>query len=140
MSTTMSVNAVHQGGMKITAYAGPHQLLMDYPLKGEPPEGFKPLETLLASLAGCAGNTLALLLRKSQLPFISLEIQVQAERREEHPTVFTSIHMEFRLRGRALEDEKIKAILKDAEERVCPVWAMLKGSVPITTSLKVNAE
>jgi len=135
----MTIKAVHQGGMKITAYTGTYELLMDYPLKGEPPLGFKPLETLLASLAGCAGNTLALLMRKTQQPFSVLEVEVKAERRDEHPTIFTRIHMEFRVQGAALDEGKIQNILKDAEERVCPVWAMLKGSVPITSSLKLTS-
>ncbi len=140
MPTEMSLTAVHQGEMKILAQAGTHQLLMDYPLQGEDPAGFKPLETLLASLAGCAGNTLALLLRKTRQTFTGLEVRVRAKRRDEHPTVFTEIHMEFQVKGLGLEEEKVRAVLSDAEERVCPVWSMLKASTPITTSLTVISE
>jgi putative redox protein len=137
MPTEMSVTAVHQGEMRILAQAGTRQLLMDYPLKGEDPAGFKPLETLLASLAGCAGDTLAILLRKTRQPFIGLQVEVRAQRRDEHPTIFTQIHMDFKVRGSNLVQSQVQDVLKEAEERVCPVWAMLKASTPIATSLTV---
>lgn len=139
MPTELTVHAVHQGGMRITAGNGRYSLAMDYPLKpGEEAQGLKPLEVLLASLAGCSGNALALLLNRSHQPFTGLEVTVRGLRRDEHPTAFTDITMDFTLRGKGLDSQIVQRSMAQSEEVLCPVWAMLKGSVKIQWSITLN--
>lgn len=132
------VHATHQGAMRISASIRNHHVLMDYPMLPEDAtEGPTPLELLLASLAGCAGNTLALLLRKGQHSFEGIEVATRGQRREEHPTAITDIHMEFLVKGKDLDSAAIRRAVDIAEARICPVWAMLKPSTSISTSLRI---
>jgi len=138
MTTELTVHAVHQGDMRIAATARAHTIQMDYQRSPkDETAGATPLELILASLAGCAGNTMALLLRKDQQPFEDIEVIAHGQRREKHPTVITEIHLEFMLRGKGLDSVSVRKALDLAEARICPVWAMLKGSTPITSTIRI---
>jgi len=140
MPSEMSVRAVQQQGMHFVATAGAHSLSLDYPLQPGPGEGARPLELLLASLAACAGGTMALLLKKMQQPVRGMEVLAHAQRRDEHPTVLTEIALEFVLRGTGIDAVAVGRALAQAEEKICPVWAMLKGGTKITAMLRVVPE
>jgi putative redox protein len=133
MPTELSVHAVHRGGMRIDAAAGEHALEMDYPMPGGDGAcaGLTPLQVLLASLAGCSGNTLALVLGRMQQPVEAIEVDARGRRRDEHPTVLTDIALEFVVRGKGVEPAAVGRALTMAEEQLCPVWAMLKPGVAI---------
>jgi putative redox protein len=137
MPSELSVHAVHQGEMRIDAVAGDHTVEMDYPMGGGGCAAFTPLQLLLASLAGSSGNTMALLLRRHGQQASGLEVDAVASRCDEHPTVLTDIRLEFTVRGAGLDEAVVRRSLAIAEESLCPVWAMLKGSTPITATLRL---
>lgn len=130
--------AVQAEGMRFNVTAGTHELVSDYPL--EPNivgDGARPLELLLASLAACAGGTLIALLRRGQHPLQGLTVTARGQRREEHPTVFTSIALDFVVTG-DIEADVISRAIAMAESRICPVWAMLKPTTPITATFAIE--
>jgi uncharacterized OsmC-like protein len=136
MQTEYTVAAVHQGGTRIQAAVGDFTVPMDYPLS---PESAKtaptPLETLLASLAGCAGNSMVLLLAKMKQPVAGLDVNVRGLRRQEHPTIITEIDLEFVVRG-DVDHAAAEKALSLSEQQICPVWAMLKGGTTVRASLR----
>ena len=140
MPTEMSVRAVHQEGMHFIASAGEHSVSLDYPLQPGPGAGLRPLELLLASLAGCAGGTMVALLKRMQQPVRGMEVLARAQRRDEHPTVFTEIALEFVIRGAGVDSTVVAKALAQAEEKVCPVWAMLKPGTKITATFRLVPE
>jgi putative redox protein len=134
------IHAIHQGDWRISADDGVHSLLMDYPdpvAPGGELAGLTPLKTLLASLAGCSGNSVAALLRKMRQPVSGVEVEAHALRRDEHPTVYTDIDLAFTVHGSGVDREAVEKAIRISEEQVCPVWAMLKGGVTITSSLRL---
>jgi uncharacterized OsmC-like protein len=134
MASELMVHAVHQGGMRFTAGNGVHAVHVDYPLQaGDSGTGLRSLELLLASLATCGGNTLALLLGRMEQPFTGLEVHARAARREEHPTVLTEIALEFTVHGPGVDKATVERALTVAETQLAPVWIMLKAGTPITT-------
>ena len=138
MPTELVIHADYQGGMKLTAGDGEHAVTIDYPLEpGQPVEGLTPLKLLLASLAGCAGNTVPLLLAKRGQPVRGLEITARGLRRDEHPTVFTRIDVEFVLHG-DLDAEVVEHCIALADEKLCPVWAMLRPATAIVTTYRIE--
>ena len=139
MPTEAHVHAVHEGGMRITAGDGEHSITMDYPMPGADADlaGITPLKTLLASLAGCSGNALAVLLAKMRQPVSGIEVDVRAVRRDAHPTVYTEIALEFLVRGDGVDPAAVERAVAAAEEQICPVWAMLKPGTPIVATCRV---
>jgi len=138
-STELMIEAAWQGGMKVTAGDGEHEVTIDYPLEpGQQVAGLTPLKLLLAAVAGCAGNTVALLLKKRDQPIEALEMTVRGPRRQEHPTVITSIDVEFVLRGQGLDPEVVQHCITLADEKLCPVWAMIRPGTPIASSFRIE--
>ena len=138
MPSELRVSAVHHGGMRTTASAREHTISMDYPIQTG--SAITPLETLLASLAACSVNSLALLLHKARQPLTALEVNIHGHRRDEHPTIITDIDMEFIVHGLDVEPSAGEKAIKVAEEQICPVWCMLRGGTCITASYKIVAE
>ena len=139
MSNELSVSAEYRGKMKylVTNPVG-KEIMLDYLKPLGDYEGFTPLELLLASLAGCAGGTISPLMKKFGMPEFKLKINARGVRTTEHPTVFTSISMEFNFSGSNLNKENLEKIVTIAEEKYCPVWAMLKKSVNIERKIEIT--
>jgi putative redox protein len=139
MPSELVINAEYQGGMKVAAGDGEHTVTMDYPLEpGQTVAGLTPLKLLLASLAGCIGNTVPMLLAKRGQPVRGLEVRATGHRRDEHPTVFTRIDVEFVLHGDDLDREVVEHCITVADEKLCPVWAMIRPATPIVTTYRIE--
>lgn len=124
--------------MRFTAGNWAHAVNVDYPMSpGDAGTGLKSLELLLASLATCGGNTLALLLGRMEQPFTGLEVDARAVRREEYPTVLTEISLEFTVHGPGVDKATVERALTVAQTQAAPVWIMLKAGTPITTSVRL---
>ncbi len=48
-----------------------------------------------------------------------------------HPKVFTSIELDFEFQGGRIDGPSVENAFALSEDRFCPVWVMLKASVPI---------
>ncbi len=131
------MRVVHDGGMRMTATNGNHTVTADYPLEpGAAGAGLKPLELLLGSLGACGGSVVASLLGRAKQPVSGVEVEVRGQRRDEHPTVFTEISMRFIVRGTGVDPAAVDRAVAQSE-RLCPVWAMLKASAPISASVAI---
>ncbi len=91
------------------------------------------------SLGACSGGTIGLLLRKMGKTVSAIKVNVKGTRREQHPTSFQKIHLEFTVTSADTKDADVQKSLKLAEDSVCPVWHMLKGNVEIMTEYKIIA-
>jgi putative redox protein len=141
MATELTIHAVHRGGMRFTVGNGTHEIESDYPLQpGDPGTGLRSLELLLAALATCAGNTLALVLGRMEHAFTGLEVDARGTRREEHPTVLTAIHLDFAVHGPGVDRAVVEKAIAVAETQLAPVWIMVKAGTPITTSVRLDGD
>ncbi|HSK09938.1 MAG TPA: OsmC family protein [Vicinamibacterales bacterium] len=119
---------------------GAYTITTDYPVAPTAPAaGFTPMELLLASLAACTGSVVASLLRRLNQRVAGVEVEARGERRDEHPTVFTAIDLEFVVRGEGVEQAAIERAMAHAD-RLCPVLAMLTPGTPVRTSFRVVEE
>ncbi len=132
MRTDLCVRAVHRGEMRVDVHVREHLLAMDYP--AEAGRNQTPLETLLASLAACAANTLNLVLcRKLGAQVHGLAVEARAERRAEHPTILTDIELVYHLAGESLDAQLIDRAIRITEDQLCPVLAMLRPGTNISS-------
>jgi putative redox protein len=112
---------------------------IDFAKEGEPVAGFTPLELLLTSLAGCSGQVVIGLLRRMGQDVQGLIVRVRGVKREIHPTVLTAVELDFEFRGGRVDGASVEKALALSEDRFCPVWVMLKGSVPIKAKYQIVA-
>lgn len=111
-------------------------------IDGKPPQGDGtgpgPKTLLLTSLTGCTGMDVAALLPKMRVPFDSLVVEAEAELTEEHPKVYKSIHLTFRISGSEVREDKVREAIQLSQEKYCGVTAMLKAHCPITWELVIT--
>ncbi len=94
-------------------------------------ERFRPMEAVLASLAGCSGIDVVKILTQQKEPLQGLTITVDGERADAVPAVFTKIHLRFEIRGNVAENKAERAVALSAD-KYCSVAKMLEPTVAIT--------
>jgi putative redox protein len=113
------------------------EIIMDYVPPIGNGEGYTSLELFLLSLASCSGTAVILMLKKMRKDVSGLKINIKGDRREEHPTYFKTIAMEFILESKDANANDVEKALKISEESICPVWNMIKNNVEISTSYTI---
>jgi len=96
-----------------------------------------PMELVLLALGSCTGCDVLSILKKKKVQLDDAEIQIDAERSEEHPKVFTKIHLEFVFSGKDLNPIHLERAIELSQQKYCPVSAMLRPTVPISTSFRI---
>jgi putative redox protein len=99
----------------------------------------KPLELLLIALGGCTGMDVVPLFKKMRQDVTAVELNISAERSEEHPKVYSKIDIEYVVTGRNLEEDKVRRAIDLSQEKYCSVSAMLKKSCPVNYTWRVVA-
>ena len=100
--------------------------------------GPRPKALLLSGLGSCTAIDVVSILQKMRVPLEGLEVQVSAEVRDEHPRIYTGIHVKYLFRGKDLPLDKLERAVKLSEETYCGVSAMLRPAVPITSEIVVE--
>jgi len=101
-------------------------------------EGYTSLELLLFSFASCVSSTLAIILRsKMQRNVSSIKATAKGKVKEEHPRALSEIQLELSIDSKDTEDSDVQKTLIALEDKLCPVWAMIKGNVKITTRYSI---
>ncbi len=140
MPSEIVTEVVHRGGMRFEGRSRSGRTVeLDFAPPGEPVEGYTPLELLLASLAACSGQVTAGLLKRMGQEISGFRVIARGVKKDVHPTVLTSVVLEFEFTGGRLEPASVERALALSEERYCPVWAMLKAAVPIKAGYKLLA-
>lgn len=99
-----------------------------------------PMELLLISLAGCSAMDVIAILRKKRQPVEHLEVQVRGQRRDEYPTIFTEIDLEYIIHGADVDPAAARRAIDLSRDRYCPIWAMLAPSVPIRSAFRIMSD
>ena len=107
------------------------------PDQGGTNAGPAPMETVLLALGACTGMDVVSILRKMRAPLEGLEIRIAADRAEEHPRVFTRIHLEYVLSGAGLRADQAGRAVDLSQEQYCPVSAMFRKAVEVTYSWRI---
>jgi putative redox protein len=93
--------------------------------------GLRPMETLLAALAGCSAMDVLLIMKKQREDLQRLEVEVDGERADAVPAVFTRIHVRFKGYG-PIDLKKFQKAVDLSIEKYCSVTKMLQPTVEIT--------
>jgi len=107
------------------------------PRPGETAEAAAPMDMVLLALGGCTAMDIVWILNKKKITFDKFWVELETERVNEHPKVFSKIHMKFILVG----DVPIKAAEQAAKlshEKYCSVGAMLGVGMDITQEVEVR--
>ncbi len=99
-----------------------------------------PIEALLIALAGCTAMDVISILRKKRQQVTAYTVDIQGERRTEHPKAYTSIHIMHRFRGRALDAGAIAHAIDLSHTKYCSVQGTLDPAIPVTNEFEITPE
>ena len=98
----MNAKVDWKGRMSFTGSAdsGFEVPLGSYPEVGGDNDGFRPMELMAVSLAGCTAMDVISILKKKRQEVSDFQVKVETERADQHPKVFTSAAIEYHVAGR----------------------------------------
>lgn len=115
-----------------------HWVTVDGPPEfGGSSAAIRPKELILISLGACTGSDVVSILQKKRVKLAGFEVRLKAQVAEEHPQVYTRIHIEYVFYGENLSTADLERAIDLSQNKYCPVSAMLKNSVELTNSFVV---
>jgi len=133
----MKASVSWQGKAKFVAESGSgHTVTMDGPPDhGGENQGPRPMEMLLLGLGGCATFDVTSILQKSRQDIVDVVVDIEAERADAVPAVFTKIHLHFKVAGNALKESQVKRAVALSAEKYCSASIMMEAAgVSVTHS------
>lgn len=106
-----------------------HSVQMDGPpdLGGEN-LGPRPMELLVMGMGGCASFDVVSMLQKGRQDVVSCRTEVDAQRADAVPAVFTKIHLKFVVGGRNLKESQVKRAVSLSAEKYCSASIMMEAA------------
>lgn len=99
--------------------------------------GVRPMEMLLLGLGGCTAFDVVSILEKSRQQISGCEVEIEAERADEIPKVFTRIHVHFIVSGRGLDQVKVSKAVSLSADKYCSASRMLEKAATITHDFEI---
>ena len=90
------------------------------------------MEVVLIGLGGCSAIDVVTILKKSRQAVSDCVVDIEAQRAEVTPAVFTHIHLIYRVTGQDLKESAVRRAVELSAEKYCSATAMLRSSVDIT--------
>jgi putative redox protein len=94
-------------------------------------DGFRPLELMAVSLAGCTAMDVVSLLKKKQQDVTAFEVKVHADQADEFPKVFTHMVITYLVTGHNMDEAAVVRSIELSAAKYCPAQAMLGKVVPM---------
>ncbi len=127
-----------EGRMFVGESGSGHTVVMDGPADhGGRNLGIRPMEMLLLGVGGCSSYDVIEILQKGRHDVVDCVAELQAERADAIPAVFTKIHLHFVVSGRNLKVDAVERAIKLSAEKYCSASIMLGKVVDITHDFEV---
>ena len=115
-----------------------HGVLMDGPPEaGGNNMGPRPMEMVLIGAGGCTSFDVVHILKKTRQQVTDCVAEIEAERAETDPKVFTRIHFHFVVSGKGLKPEQVKRAISLSAEKYCSASIMLGKTAQITHDFEI---
>ena len=99
--------------------------------------GIRPMEMLLLGLGGCSAFDVVLILKKARQQIRDCVVEIEADRAEEIPKIFTRIHMHFIVSGKGLDADRVRKAVGLSADKYCSASAMLEKAATISHDFEV---
>jgi putative redox protein len=115
-----------------------HSVIMDgAPEAGGRNLGFRPMEMMLLGLGGCSAFDVMLILKRGREKVTDCVVEMDGERAETDPKVFTRITMRYIVTGQALDRNKVERAVKLSAEKYCSASAIMAKTAQLTHTVDI---
>jgi putative redox protein len=101
------------------------------PSVGGENDGFRPMELMAISLAGCTAMDVISIMRKKRQDVTGYEVKVNADQADQHPHVFTKSVITYEVTGHDIDESSVIRAIQLSAERYCPAQGMLAQVMPM---------
>jgi putative redox protein len=134
-----NVNTSWVGKMKFDSEVSGHHIILDAAEEvGGENAGPRPKELMLSALAGCTGMDVVSILKKMKVELDAFDIKIEADLTEEHPKVYSKMHIIYQFKGKDLDMEKLQKAIRLSQENYCGVSAMYRKAMEVSYEIIVN--
>jgi putative redox protein len=102
------------------------------------PQAATPMELLLMALGACTAMDIAYILGKKKISFDDFWVELEADKTEGHPKVFSAVRMKFIIVGKNVPRKAVVEAEKLSHEKYCSVGAMIGVVASITREVEVR--
>lgn len=115
-----------------------HSVIMDgAPDAGGRNLGFRPMEMLLLGLGGCSAFDVVLILKRGRERVNDCVVEIDAERAETDPKVFTRITMRYIVTGQQLDPKKVERAVALSADKYCSATAIMSKTAQIAHTIEI---
>lgn len=102
-----------------------------------PSPGPSPMELVLIGAGGCSAFDVVHILERGREAISDCVVELDAERADTDPKVFTRIHMHYIVTGRGLNRDKVERAIALSAEKYCSATAMLAKTAMVTHDFEI---
>ena len=102
-------------------------------------EGPTPVEAVLMALCACTSVDVVSILQKKRQTLTGLRVSATANRAEDYPKIFTTIHLTYTIRGQ-VERKAAEDAVSLSKSKYCSVSLMLEGKATIDYEIVLEDE
>jgi putative redox protein len=128
---------VRDAGDEFLIATTPHNYSLTIDTKGERRSAPTPVELLLVSVAACTAVDVVSILEKKRQIVTDYRVEIEGERREEHPRSFTKMRVHHIVYGHDVSEQAVARAIELSDTKYCSVAATVRPTVEITTSFEI---
>jgi putative redox protein len=102
-----------------------------------PKPGPSPMELVLIGTGGCSIYDVVSILEKGRQAIEDVSVELEADRADDHPKVFTRIHMHFTVKGRGLDEDKVARAISLSVDKYCSASAMMEKTAKLSHDYEI---
>jgi len=107
------------------------------PREGAVAVGIRPMEMLLLGMGGCTAIDVIAILQKAREPVTDVVVELEGERAEEVPKVYTRIHAHYVITGRGVKESAVARAVKLSAEKYCSASIMMAATAEVTHDYEI---
>ncbi len=116
-----------------------HSVVIDGPPEaGGENAGIRPMELVLMGVGACSSFDVVSILRKARQDVTDCVAELEAERAQDVPQVFTRIHIHFIVTGRGLSEKHVSRAITLSAEKYCSASIMIAKTATITHDFEIR--
>jgi len=115
-----------------------HTIVMDGPEElGGHGTGMRPMELLLLGMGGCTSFDMIQMLKKGRQDIRDCVVEIDSERSDQIPKVFTKIKVHYKVTGKDLKEAQVKRAVELSTQKYCSASIMLGATAEITHDYEI---